>query len=295
MESELRSLFDESTRSWFEAAMGQPTAVQRAGWPAIARGKNVLISAPTGTGKTLTAFLMLIDRLNRLARQGALEERVYAIYISPLKALGNDIRENLTRPIEGLGAPIRVAVRNGDTPASERQKMLRHPPHILITTPESVYLLLTTANGQRMIGTAETVIVDELHAILNGKRGTHLLLSLARLDALSGRPAQRIGLSATIRPLEIAADFLGGPDTEIVAPEIEKQTDVRVLTAAPGLDPLPEHSVWPEICREIYEAAQTGRTVLVFCEGRATAEKVASGVNQLGGEGFARTHHGSVA
>ena len=295
MDKALWSLFDESTRRWFEAAVGQPTAVQQAGWPAIASGKNALISAPTGTGKTLTAFLMLIDRLNALARRGQLEERVYAIYISPLKALGNDIRENLTRPIEGLGAPLRVAVRNGDTPASERQKMLRHPPHILITTPESLYLLLTTGNGQRMIGTAETVIVDELHAILNGKRGTHLLVSLARLDALSGRPAQRIGLSATIRPLEVAADFLGGPDTQIIAPVIEKQTDVRVLAAEPGLDPLPEHSVWPAICREVYEAAQTGRTVLVFCEGRATAEKVASGVNQLGGEGFARTHHGSMA
>ncbi len=295
MNEDWRTLFHESTANWFESAVGQPTAVQRAGWPAIARGGNVLISAPTGTGKTLTAFLMLIDRLAALARVGKLEERVYAIYISPLKALGNDIRENLARPIEGLGAPLRVAVRNGDTTASERQKMLRHPPHILITTPESVYLLLTTANGQRMIGTADTVIVDELHAILNGKRGTHLLLSLARLDALAGRPIQRVGLSATIRPLETAADFLGGPDTAIIAPAIEKKTGVRVLAAAPGLDPLPEHSVWPEICRAIYEAAEAGRTVLVFCEGRATAEKVASGVNQLGGEGYARTHHGSVA
>ncbi|MBR3504432.1 MAG: DEAD/DEAH box helicase [Clostridia bacterium] len=295
MHADWRTYFHESTADWFEAAVGEPTAVQRAGWPAIAQGGPVLISAPTGTGKTLTAFLMLIDRLNALARAGKLEERVYAVYISPLKALGNDIRENLTRPIEGLGAPLRVAVRNGDTPSSERQKMLRHPPHILITTPESIYLLLTTANGQRMIGTADTVIVDELHAILNSKRGTHLLLSLARLDAISGRPAQRIGLSATIRPLALAADFLGGPDTAVVAPQIEKKTDVRVLAAAPGLDPLPEHSVWPEICRAVYEAAQAGRTVLVFCEGRATAEKVAAGVNALGGEGYARSHHGSVA
>ena len=294
MEDELRTLFDESTRRWFSEAVGAPTAAQRAGWPAIARGKNVLISAPTGTGKTLAAFLMLIDRLNALARRGALEERVYAVYISPLKALGNDIRENLTRPIEGLGAPLRVAVRNGDTSAGERQKMLRHPPHILITTPESLYLLLTSTGGRRMICTAETVIVDELHAVLNSKRGTHLLLSLARLDELTARPAQRIGLSATIRPLETAADFFGGPDTEIVAPAVEKKTDVRVLPPFPGPTP-PGRSVWPEICREIHEAAEAGRTVLVFCEGRATAEKVAAGVNALGGEGFARTHHGSMA
>ena len=293
MFSEMRALFDETTCRWFEESVGEPTAVQREGWPAIARGKNVLISAPTGTGKTLTAFLMLIDRLNALAKKGELEERVYAIYISPLKALGNDIRENLARPIEGVGAPVRIAVRNGDTPASERQKMLRHPPHILITTPESLYLLLTTAKGQRMIGTAETVIVDELHAILNGKRGTHLLVSLARLDALAQRPAQRIGLSATIRPLDVAADFLGGPETEIVAPVVTKEAELLVLCANP--DPLPGQSVWPEISREIYEAAQQYRTVLVFCEGRATAEKVASGVNALGGEGFARTHHGSMA
>jgi len=295
MDNEMKRLFAGTTCRWFEEAVGEPTAVQREGWPAIARGKNVLISAPTGTGKTLTAFLMLIDRLNALARQGRLDERVYAVYISPLKALGNDIRENLARPIEGLAAPVRVAVRNGDTPASERQRMLRHPPHILITTPESLYLLLTSARGQRMVGTAETVIVDELHAVLNSKRGTHLLLSLARLDALSGRPAQRIGLSATIRPLELAADFLGGPETEIVAPSVEKKADVRVLAASSGPEPLPGHPVWPEICREIYEAAQQERTVLVFCEGRATAEKVASGVNALGGEGFARTHHGSMA
>ncbi|MBO4883975.1 MAG: DEAD/DEAH box helicase, partial [Clostridia bacterium] len=293
MDDAMRSLFGETTCRWFSEAVGEPTAVQRAGWPAIASGKNVLISAPTGTGKTLTAFLMLIDRLNGLARQGRLEERIYAVYISPLKALGNDIRENLARPIEGIGAPVRIAVRNGDTPASERQRMLRHPPHILITTPESLYLLLTSARGQRMIGAAETVIVDELHAILNGKRGTHLLVSLARLDALSRRPAQRIGLSATIRPLEVAADFLGGPDTEIVAPAVSKKTDLRVLAADP--DPAPGQSVWPAICGAIYEAAQGGRTTLVFCEGRATTEKVASGVNALGGEGFARTHHGSMA
>ncbi len=294
MMDELYRYFDRDTCGWFLSAVGLPTPVQREGWPVIAGGKSVLISAPTGTGKTLTAFLSLIDRLYVLAREGRLENRLYGIYITPLKALGNDIRENLRRPIEGLGAPIVTAVRNGDTPPNERQKMLRHPPHILITTPESLYLMLTSAGGRRMLCTAESVIIDEFHAVLGSKRGTHLMLSLTRLDALCGRKLQRIGLSATIRPLETAADCLDGPDTAIVAPAVEKQTDVRVLAATPDLTMLREHSIWPEICREIYEAAQNERTVLVFCEGRATAEKVAYGVNALGGEGFARTHHGSM-
>ena len=291
----MRALFDQTTAEWFLRAVGSPTAVQCEGWPVIRSGKSVLISAPTGTGKTLTAFLTLIDRLNVLYRSGELEDRLYGIYVTPLKALGNDIRENLKRPIEGIGAPVRIAVRNGDTPPSERQKMQKSPPHILITTPESLYLLLTSASGRRMLCTADTVILDEFHAVLSTKRGTHLLLSLTRLDEMCGRKLQRIGLSATIRPLELAADFLAGPDTAIVAPTIEKKTDVRVLPAAPDMTVLKEHSIWPEISREIYEASLNERTVLVFCEGRATAEKVAHGVNELGGEGYARTHHGSMS
>ena len=198
-------LFSEKTRNWFETAVGAPTEVQRQGWQAIATGEDVLISAPTGAGKTLTAFLMAIDRLCALAERQQLRDEVYVLYISPLKALGNDIRENLQRPIEGLGAPVRAAVRNGDTPPSERQRMSRKPPHILITTPESLYLLLTSKSGRRMLSTVRTVIVDELHAVISSRRGTHLMLSLARLDALCDVPPQRIGLSATIRPLELAA------------------------------------------------------------------------------------------
>lgn len=291
----MQKLFSEKTCDWFAQAVGAPTQVQREGWAAIASGENVLISAPTGAGKTLTAFLMAIDQLSALAEQNELNDEVHVLYISPLKALGNDIRQNLQRPIEGMRAPVRTAVRNGDTTPSERQKMLRKPPHILITTPESLYLLLTSAGGRRMISTVRTVIIDELHAVISSRRGTHLMLSLARLDALCRRPPQRIGLSATIQPLELAAKYLAGEETRIVAPQMDKRSEVRVLAAAPELTRLRESSIWPEICREVYEVSQTCRTVLVFCEGRATAEKVAHGVNALGGEGYARTHHGSIS
>lgn len=291
----MKDLFSEKTCAWFAEAVGTPTEVQRQGWQAIATGEDVLISAPTGTGKTLTAFLMAIDRLCALAERQQLRDEVYVLYISPLKALGNDIRENLRRPIEGLNAPVRAAVRNGDTSPSERQKMSRRPPHILITTPESLYLLLTGKGGRRMLSTVRTVIVDELHAVISSRRGTHLMLSLARLDALCDAPPQRIGLSATIRPLELAAQYLAGEGTRIVAPRMDKRAEVRVLAATPDLTLLKEGSIWPEICREVYEASLAQRTVLVFCEGRATAEKVAHGVNALGGEGYARTHHGSIS
>lgn len=295
MEANMRSLFSEKTCIWFEEKFGQPTEVQRQGWKAIASGSHVLVSAPTGTGKTLTAFLMAIDRLNALAEENALSDEVHVLYISPLKALGNDIRENLRRPIEGLNASIRTAVRNGDTTPSERQKMIRRPPHILITTPESLYLMLTSVNGRRMLASVRTVIIDELHAVISSRRGTHLMLSLARLDALCSRQPQRIGLSATIRPLELAAQYLAGEGTVVVAPVMEKRSKVSVLAAAPEMTRLKEGSIWPEICREVFEASQRCRTVLVFCEGRATAEKVAHGVNVLGGEGYVRTHHGSIS
>ncbi len=291
----MRTLFSEKTCRWFEQSVGAPTEVQNQGWQAIASGKSLLISAPTGTGKTLTAFLMAIDRLNALAEQDELGDELHVLYISPLKALGNDIRENLQRPLEGLNAPIRTAVRNGDTTASERQRMIRRPPHILITTPESLYLLLTSQNGRRMLSTVRTVIIDELHAVISSRRGTHLMLSLARLDALCAQKPQRIGLSATIRPLELAASYLDGENVKIVAPQMDKQSEVSVLSAAPELSRLKEGSIWPEICREVYEASLKCRKILVFCEGRATAEKVAHGINVLGGEGYARTHHGSVS
>ena len=289
--------FGPETAAWFSQSIGTPTPVQEQAWPLIAQGGSVLVSAPTGTGKTLAAFLVLIDRLKALAQQAALPDALQVIYISPLKALGNDIRENLRRPLEGIGGPdIRVGIRTGDTTASERQKQLRHPPHILITTPESLYLLLTTARGRVMLATARTVILDELHVLLSSKRGAHLMLSLSRLDRLCGRKLQRIGLSATIHPLSTAASYLApGQDVAVVAPAMHKAAEIQVNGVLPDMRALPEGTIWPELCRAVYAYCQSARTVIAFVEGRAQAEKLAYGVNQLAGEGFARTHHGSVS
>lgn len=290
-------LFTPATQAWFREKIGTPTLTQREGWPAIASGDCTLISAPTGTGKTLAAFLLCIDRLKALAAKGELEEKLYLIYISPLKALGNDIRENLKRPNEGIpGATLRVSVRTGDTTSYERQKMLTRPPHILITTPESLYLLLTTQRGRGLLKSARTIILDELHAMINTKRGTHLMLSLARLDELCGEPLQRIGLSATITPLEKAGAYLAYPRTaRLVAPKMDKSAAIEVTGVLPDLRALPEGSIWPELANAVYDRCRDARTVIAFVEGRQQAEKLAYLVNQLAGEGFARTHHGCVS
>lgn len=291
------SLFDKETARWFSESVGEPTLVQQEGWPAIAEGAHVLISAPTGTGKTLSAFLVFIDRLKQKAREGTLAQGLHLIYISPLKALGNDIRENLKRPLSGIAGPdISVAIRTGDTPQAERQRMLRNPPHILITTPESLYLLLTSRGGRNMLKAARAIIIDELHALINGKRGAHLMLSVARLDGLCGRDIQRIGLSATIEPLSVAAEYLAAPDpVRIIAPKMHKSVDIQVKSPLKDMRVLPEGTIWPELAKMVYEHCEGNRTVIAFVEGRTQAEKLARGVNALGGEDFARTHHGSVS
>src|SRR5437588_13001083 len=200
----LDSLFHPAVAAWFARSFAAPTEAQRAAWPAIKQGRHVLIAAPTGSGKTLAAFLAAIDGLVRQGLAGPLPDETQVIYVSPLKALSNDIRKNLERPLAGIqeelrarGLPevvIRSWVRTGDTPPGERDKMRRNPPHILVTTPESLYILLGSESGRRMLGTARTVIVDEIHAVAASKRGSHLALSLERLDALCGRRLQRIGL-----------------------------------------------------------------------------------------------------
>ncbi len=322
-------LFSPPTEHWFSNTLGEPTPVQMEAWPAIASGSHTLVSAPTGTGKTLSAFLVFIDRLKEQARAGSLKQELQLIYISPLKSLAGDIRENLSRPLYGIYAmeqeqgpelvrntdltqaldhkqahpsspfEIQVAIRTGDTTAAERRKMIKRPPHILITTPESLYLMLTSVSGQSILRTAKVVIIDELHALIDTKRGAHLMLSLARLDKLCEKPLQRIGLSATIEPLSLAADYLS-PDsekepTQVVAPKMRKNIRLEVISSFPENGVLPEGSIWPDLARKVYEYCHKARSVLAFGEGRRCIEKLAHYVNELGGEGFARTHHGSLS
>lgn len=206
------NVFHPACKAWFETALGQPTPAQAQAWPAIKAGRHTLIAAPTGSGKTLAAFYAAIDELVWQAQTAPLPAATRILYISPLKALSNDIERNLQQPLAGIEdelflqgarpAGIRVAVRTGDTPQSERQKILKHPPHILVTTPESIYLLLTSAHGRNLLRTVSTVIIDEIHAMLGDKRGSHLALSLERLGALTGQPLRRIGLSATQKPID---------------------------------------------------------------------------------------------
>ncbi|MDR0396214.1 MAG: DEAD/DEAH box helicase [Oscillospiraceae bacterium] len=311
----LPQAFHRHTREWFASAFGEPTTTQTLGWPVLADGRDALIIAPTGTGKTLAAFLLRLDSLFRQAEGGALPNAVDTLYITPLKALGNDIALNLEKPLRGIRerfanaretSDIRVAIRHGDTAQSERASMIRRPPHILITTPESLFLLLTSANGSRMLSTCRAVIVDELHALLASKRGASLALSLERLSALCEKPPQRIGLSATIALPDEGAAFLAGaaPDGSprpcvIVAPDSRKSADVIVEAPQALRD---EGTVWPAIIRETYHAACENVSTLVFVNGRASAEKMAAGLCALAdGDGlenptdFARTHHGSLA
>lgn len=290
-------LFDRKTAEWFQDRLGSPTPVQEASWPAIAAGGHVLVSAPTGTGKTLSAFLVFLDRLKRQAREGNLKRELQLIYVSPLKSLAADIRENLRRPLEGIGGEelISVAIRTGDTTQRERQQMVRKPPHILITTPESLYLMLTSRTGQNVLCTAKAVIIDELHALIDTKRGAHLMLSLARLDVLCKRNLQRIGLSATIAPLDMAAEYLAPEPVTVAAPSMEKKVRLQILGPYADAGKRRKDPVWQELAALVYQYCQGNRSVIAFVEGRRYAEKLAYYVNLLGGEDFARVHHGSLS
>ena len=290
-------LFDKHTAEWFRDRLGNPTSVQEASWPAIAAGGHVLVSAPTGTGKTLSAFLVFLDRLKQQAAEGSLKRELQLIYVSPLKSLAADIRENLRKPLEGIGGEelISVAIRTGDTTQRERQQMVRKPPHIMIITPESLYLMLTSKTGQNVLCTAKAVIIDELHALIDTKRGAHLMLSLARLDALCKRNLQRIGLSATIAPLDRAAEYMAPEAVTVAAPSMEKKMQLQILGPYADAGKKRKDPVWQELAALVYQYCQGNRSVIAFVEGRRYAEKLAYYVNLLGGEDFARVHHGSLS
>jgi ATP-dependent Lhr-like helicase len=302
---------------WFAEQFKQgPTAPQAEGWPHIAAGESTLIAAPTGSGKTLAAFLWSINKLIERGLSGGLEERTSVVYVSPLKALGNDIEKNLRRPLaeilklaeaEGhfLQFPeIRVAVRSGDTPAAERRLMIRRPPHILITTPESLYILLTSEQGRRMLRTTETVIVDEIHAVAGDKRGAHLALSLARLEALAEKPLQRIGLSATQKPVEEIARLLigterigenGRPDCVIVDVGHKRALELSIDVPDAELGPIASQEVWNDIYQRIVAQVKSHRATLVFVHTRRLVERVAHQLTKLLGEENVGAHHGSLS
>src|SRR2546425_3596904 len=212
--------FHPTIARWFEQKFGSPTEPQQRGWPAIQSGAHTLRGGPTGSAKSLAAFFAALDQLFRDGLAGKLKDETRVVYVSPLKALSNDIHKNLEEPLAGIRAAllasegrdvdVRAAVRTGDTPAAKRQAIVRKPPHILVTTPESFYLLLTSQSGRRLLATVRTLIVDEIHAVVGNRRGSHLALSMERLAALTKRPPQRIGLSATQKPIEEVARFLVG-------------------------------------------------------------------------------------
>ncbi|HLW78413.1 MAG TPA: DEAD/DEAH box helicase, partial [Terriglobia bacterium] len=300
-------------RSWFAQRFGTPTEPQEQGWPHIVAGQDTLISAPTGSGKTLAAFLACIDRLVRKALAGCLEDRTEVLYVSPLKALGNDIHKNLESPLgeitalagaQGLLMPeIRAAVRTGDTLAPQRRAMLRRPPHILVTTPESLYILLTAEKSRAILRDVQTVIVDEIHAVADDKRGAHLALSLERLDALvtargDQRAPVRIGLSATQKPIELVGDFLAGtarPAPTIVAVSHRRELDLAVEVPLSELGPVATNEMWDEVYDRIAELSRQHRSTLVFVNTRRLAERVAHHLaDRLGADAVA-AHHGSLS
>jgi len=281
--------FSPAVRGWFERTFDAPTPAQERGWPAIASGGHVLIQAPTGSGKTLAAFLWALDR----ARPG---EGTQVLYVSPLKALNYDVERNLRGPLAGIGSELAVAVRTGDTPPKERAAMLRSPPDILITTPESLFLMLTS-RARETLRSVRVAIVDEVHAVAGTKRGAHLALSLERLERLTGEPVQRVGLSATQRPLEEIGRFVsGGRPIELVDAGTRKELDLRVVVPLEDMrEPGEGGSIWPSIYPALLELVQEHRSTIVFVNNRRLAERLALRLNELAEKEIARAHHGSLA
>src|SRR5215218_8219016 len=303
--------FHPVVRTWFAETLGEPSAPQRAGWPAIAAGSDTLILAPTGTGKTLAAFLWELNALITDGLDGPLANAVHLLYISPLKALNNDVQRNLELPLAQLKErfeqagekfpEIRVAVRTGDTPASARARMLRKTPHILITTPESLHILLTSVRGRTIFSSLRAVIVDEIHAVAGTKRGAHLALTLERLSRVAPDPPQRIGLSATQRPLDEVARFLGGNDApeqfrpvSIVDCGLVKKMETEIRSPVDDLAHV-DGTIWTSVAPLVLDQIRNARTTLVFVNNRAQSERIAARVNTLAGEEIAQPYHGSLS
>lgn len=306
--------FHPAVARWFEQTFGSPTEPQMRGWPAIQSGRHTLISAPTGSGKTLAAFLASLDTLFRQGANGGLPDETQIVYISPLKALSNDIRKNLQEPLAGIRAAlltvegreieVRAEVRTGDTSSAQRRELIKRPPHILVTTPESLYLLLTSVSGRGILRGVRTVIVDEIHALVGDRRGAHLALSIERLAALTEHPLQRIGLSATQKPIEEVARFLvgatavdptGNPDCETVNIGHKRELDLAIEVPPSPLEAVMSNEIWEEVYYRLTELIQAHRTTLVFVNTRRMAERVTHSLTELLGEDAVASHHGSLS
>ena len=300
--------FHPVVQKWFSSTLGEPTAAQAQGWESILDGRHTLIAAPTGSGKTLAAFLSALDELTREGLASPLPDEVRVLYVSPLKALSADIHKNLAEPRrqilalasdDGLAAPkITAAVRTGDTTQGERAAMLRQPPHILVTTPESLYLLLTSDRSRHMLRTVRTVIVDEIHAVIGTRRGAHLALSLERLRHVCERPVLRIGLSATQKPIEEVARYLVGASGDactIVDSGHRRAMDLGVEIPGAPLEAVMAHEIWDEYHDRLAALIKAHRTTLVFVNTRRMAERLARHLSDRLGEDAVTAHHGSLS
>src|SRR5947199_116860 len=304
-----KSLFHPAVAAWFDRSFAAPTPAQAQAWPAFQAGRHVLIAAPTGSGKTLAAFLAAIDGLVRQGLDGGLKDETQVVYVSPLKALSNDIQKNLAEPLTGIrehlrahGLPdvdIRTWVRTGDTPPSERERMRRRPPHIVVTTPESLYILLGSESGRSMLETTRTVIVDEIYALAANKRGTHLALSLERLATLCGDRLLRVGLSATQKPIEAVARFLVGANKTSGCTVIDtghrRERDLALEVPDAPLEAVMSAEVWEQVYQRLADLIEAHRTTLIFVNTRRLVERVTRQLSERIGVDGVAAHHGSLA